>query len=132
MRDTRSHNDIKVGLSINPTNRQKQLYRTNTPLPYNLHTVWAVENHFMAEKIAHDVLIAHRINMKREWFEIVPVNSMNRFPGVEGCYDDTSVFLEALVWQIQDAFVLFGMGYEALDDLESLAHSISLKDIKFL
>lgn len=132
MRDPRNHNDIKVGLSINPLDRQKQLFRTNTPLPFDLHTVWAVSDHRVAEKIAHGVLAEHRINDRREWFEIAPIQSVLWFPGIQGDYDTTSVYLDALVEVIENAFDYFNMQYHSLNSYEELVHSISLEDIRFL
>lgn len=132
MRNPRNDNDIKVGLSINPINRQKQLYRTNTPLPFNLYAVWAVSNHREAEKIAHEVLSGHRINERREWFEIAPIDSELWFPGIQGDYDTTSIYLDALLEVIENTFDYCGMQYHSINNYEELMHSISLEDIRFL
>lgn len=132
MRDPRNHNDIKVGLSINPLNRRKQLFRTNTPLPFDIYAVWAVADHRIAEKIAHDVLSGHRINERREWFEIAPVCSQLWFPGIQGDYDTTSNYLDALLEVIEDAFEYCNMPYQPLNTYDELINSINLDDISFL
>lgn len=132
MRNPRNHNDIKVGLSINPLNRQKNFYRTNTPLPFDIHTVWAVSDHRLAEQIAHAVLDDHRINERREWFEIAPSQSELWFPGIQGDYDTTSVYLSALIEELEGAFAYHGVKYQSLDSYDELVHSISLEDIRFL
>ncbi|HHP0514352.1 TPA: GIY-YIG nuclease family protein [Vibrio harveyi] len=132
MRDPRNHNDIKVGLSINPLNRRKQFYRTNTPLPFDIYAVWAVADHRKAEKIAHAVLADHGINERREWFEIAPIQSSLWFPGIQGDYDTTSTDLDALLEIIEEEFEYCDMPYHSIDDYDELVLSISLEDISFL
>ena len=72
LRDPIKHNIIKVGFSKNPFKRIKQLYNTSTPLPYNLSAIWWVSDMRLAEKVAHQRLREHRINARREFFEIAP------------------------------------------------------------
>ncbi|MGK2231148.1 MAG: hypothetical protein ACI92O_000306 [Colwellia sp.] len=136
MRDPRNHNDIKVGFSINPIARRKQLHRTSNPLPFNLSAVWAVSDQRIAEKIAHFRLSDHRTNARREWFEIIP----SQIIGSEGfplyCnadYDITSNCLDTLIELIQEDFSSYsGLQFQRIFEYEELVHSISLKDIRYL
>ncbi|HAS8241622.1 TPA: GIY-YIG nuclease family protein [Vibrio vulnificus] len=65
-------NEVKIGLSINPVARQKQLHSTGTAKPMYIHSVWEVLNMKEAETIAHEVMKGHRVNPKREFFHLVP------------------------------------------------------------
>ncbi|NOJ09386.1 GIY-YIG nuclease family protein [Vibrio splendidus] len=65
-------NEVKIGLSINPVARQKQLHSTGTARSMNLHTIWEVPNMKEAELIAHEVMKGHRVNPRREFFHLVP------------------------------------------------------------
>ncbi|MBH0074014.1 GIY-YIG nuclease family protein [Pseudoalteromonas sp. SWYJ118] len=136
MRDPRNHNDIKVGFSINPIERRKQLYRTNTPLPFNLSAVWAVSDQRIAESIAHFRLSDHRINDRREWFEIVPAQIIGTkdFPlYCNADYDFTSDCLDVLVELIQEDFCSYsGLQWQRIFEYKDLLLSVSLEDIIFL
>ncbi|WP_350227814.1 GIY-YIG nuclease family protein [Neptuniibacter halophilus] len=92
MRDPRNYNDFKVGFSINPIQRKKQMYRTNTPLPFELYRVWAVANQRTTEQIAHARLYDHRINDRREWFEVIPLSSPLWEPGISSDKDLLDVY----------------------------------------
>ncbi|MCG9777609.1 GIY-YIG nuclease family protein [Photobacterium damselae] len=64
-------NEIKIGLSKDPIRRRKELHSTGTPLPMYIKYIWAVRNMREAEKIAHHRMREHRINDRREFFNIV-------------------------------------------------------------
>lgn len=132
MRDPRHPNDIKVGFSINPLKRREQLFRTNTPLPFNIYAVWAVHDHRYAEKVAHSVLDGHRIYYRREWFEVIPPESSLWVPGIESCYDTTTTCLDTLIELIEESFSYAGVQAIRIHDYEDLAYSVSLEDITFL
>lgn len=66
------YNRIKVGLSVDPIGRGKQLYTTGVPFPFVPYYAWAVTDMAYAEKIAHVVLDDHRVNNNREHFDVIP------------------------------------------------------------
>lgn len=68
-----NRNEIKVGLTIDPEYRRRELSGTASALPFLFERVWAVTNMALAEDIAHTMLREHRINEDREHFYIVPL-----------------------------------------------------------
>ncbi|WP_287804059.1 GIY-YIG nuclease family protein [Diaphorobacter sp.] len=74
-------NRIKVGLSVDPHERGKQLFTTGVPFPYWTYHAWAVTNMAIAEAIAHNVLIDHRIANNREHFDIIPMHRREEILG---------------------------------------------------
>lgn len=71
MLDALNPNVIKIGLSKEPIHRQAGLYNTSTPLPFVIKYIWAVTDMELAEDIAHIFMASHRINGRREFFELV-------------------------------------------------------------
>lgn len=65
-------NRIKVGLSVDPIERGRQLYTTGVPFPFFPYHVWAVTDMALAERVAHVVLDDHRLNNSREHFDVIP------------------------------------------------------------
>lgn len=68
------YNRIKVGLSVDPIERSKQLYATGVPYPFVPYYAWAVTDMALAERIAHAVLDDHRIMGNREHFDVIPLH----------------------------------------------------------
>lgn len=107
MRDQFEHNNIKIGLSINPINRVQQLYRTGNALPLVLVKLWWVHDMLFAEKVAHETLVDHRISPRREFFEIAP-----RRMFWDGEYLDketTDTCLNSLIDLIEEVFDIYGI-----------------------
>ena len=63
-----SHDDAKT--------RIDQLYTTGVPVPFNLEFVCKVPNSEEVEKALHLAFAPHRINPKREFFSIEPVQAI--------------------------------------------------------
>lgn len=59
-------NDKKIGLSINPIQRENQLNRTKSPVGYKVVTVFKVDNMNKVEKMLHSILDSRRTH--GEWF----------------------------------------------------------------
>lgn len=66
------YNRIKVGLSVDPIERGKQLYTTGVAFPFVPYYAWAVTDMAFAEYMAHTVLEDHRIMSNREHFDVIP------------------------------------------------------------
>ena len=79
LRDPMNNNLIKVGFSINPFNRVRQLYNTSTSLPFSIYQIWWVRDMRLAEKAAHECLRGHRVNDRREFFEIAPLEHFDEY-----------------------------------------------------
>jgi hypothetical protein len=112
-RDMLNSNIIKVGFSKNPFNRIKQLYNTSTAIPLGIRQIWWVGNMRRAERIAHYRLEYHRINPRREFFEIAPRQDFNEFERMD--YDITSTCLDVLIELIEDDFYMYSMEYLSVD-----------------
>lgn len=65
-------NEIKIGLSVNPVARVKQLHSSGTAMPMYFKYVWHVSNMKLAENAAHEIMSGHRVNPMREFFHLVP------------------------------------------------------------
>lgn len=87
MRMNENNNMIKVGYSKNPIERRRQLYRTGNPTPLSIYHLWFVSDMRLAEKAAHICLKMHRVNNKREFFEIA--DALNFTELERSCYDST-------------------------------------------
>mgnify|MGYP000488240578 CR=1 FL=1 len=64
-------NEFKIGLSVDPVRRVKQLHSSGTAKPMYFQYVWHVPNMKIAEDAAHQVMSGHRVNPKREFFHLV-------------------------------------------------------------
>lgn len=100
------YNRIKVGLSVDPMERTKQLYTTGVPFPFIPYFAWAVTDMAYAELIAHSVLNDHRVNSSREHFDVIPFN--HRYAVLlhwgEPTEDEVLNCLDTLVDLIDDEF----------------------------
>jgi len=72
--DSTWYNRIKVGLSLDPIERSRQLYTTGVLFPFVPYYAWAVTDMAYAEQIAHAVLADHRLLNSREHFDVIPVH----------------------------------------------------------
>lgn len=62
-----NNSDKKIGLSINPLNRENQLNRTKSPVGYRIIAVYKVDNMNKVEKMLHSILDSRRVY--GEWFK---------------------------------------------------------------
>ncbi|MFP0265674.1 GIY-YIG nuclease family protein [Acinetobacter pittii] len=118
LRDHLNNNVIKVGLSKDPIRRRQQLYNTSTPLPMTLYHLWKVDDMRRAEQVAHLRLDSHRINPRREFFEIAPLPHFNDFERRD--YDMSCIFLDTLIELIEDDFDYLGVSYQRVYSIEEL------------
>lgn len=97
------YNRVKVGLSVDPIERTRQLYTTGVPFPFVPYYAWAVTDMAYAELIAHTVLSDHRLISSREHFDVIP---LHRREGVLGTFtepteDEVLVCLDVLLELIE-------------------------------
>lgn len=116
-RDHLNNNLIKVGFTKDPLTRRKQLHTTGTALPMTIYHVWNVSDKHLAEQAAHEILKGHRVNGRREFFEIAPLPHFSSFERTD--YDITSDFL----------YTLRGLIEEGWDFLDITYHDASPEDI---
>lgn len=116
-RDCLNNNPIKVGFSKDPLARRKQLHTTGTALPVTIYYVWDVSDKYLAEEAAHEILSGHRVNGRREFFEIAPLPHFGSFERTN--YDITSDFL----------YTLRGLIEEGLNFLAIIYHDASPEDV---
>lgn len=97
------YNRIKVGLSVDPIERTRQLYTTGVPYPFVPYYAWAVTNMAYAERIAHAVLSDHRLLSSREHFDVVPTHRLAAVLGafVAPTEEQVSVCLDVLLELIE-------------------------------
>ena len=60
-------NDKKIGLSVNPIQRENQLNRTKSPVGYKVVVAYKVDNMSKVEKMLHSILDSRRSH--GEWFK---------------------------------------------------------------
>lgn len=126
------YNRIKVGYSYNPFNRCQQLYTTGVPYPFLVYFQWQVPDMRAAEKLAHSILADHRVNDRREHFDVIPFNQRPILcGGEEPTYDDVAVCLDVLIDSIDKAFrdagiPAFGQRVSSSYDYAQIAAPIGL------
>lgn len=118
LRDHLNNNLIKVGLSKDPISRRQQLYNTSTALPMTLYHLWKVNDMRHAEKIAHIRLEEHRVNPRREFFEIAPLPHFSDFERTD--YDISCIYLDALIELIENDFEYCEISYQRINSIEEL------------
>ena len=64
-------NEIKIGKSVSPMERLRQLHNTSTARPMYAYYIWEVKAMTQAEKIAHANLDDRRISKDREFFNVI-------------------------------------------------------------
>lgn len=112
-RDPLNNNLIKVGFSKNPFHRLRQLHNTSTPSQFLISQIWWVADMRQAENIAHNRLQDHRINPRREFFEIAPSMDFHDFERMD--YDITSTYLDVLIELIEGDFQINSMNFLVVD-----------------
>jgi T5orf172 domain len=108
-------NEIKIGLSIDPVSRVKQLHTSGTALPMYFKFIWYVSNMKIAEKAAHEIMKGHRVNPRREFFHLVPVDSAVNLETPHphfGGHDLADVYLETVRELIENGWETIGIEYE--------------------
>lgn len=118
------YNRIKVGLSLDPYARSKQLNNTSVPLDFVPYYAWAVTDMALAEFIAHNVLDDHRINHRREHFDVVPVHrrsavlDYDRAPTEDEVLDCLDVLVDLIDEEFQCCHLLghYSVEVEQLND----------------
>lgn len=98
-------NEIKIGLSIDPVRRRQELHSTGTSLPMNIKYLWSVHDMRKAEKIAHFSMRDHRINDRREFFNIVTSEAAQHLETPHqhyGGHDLADIYLHSLRERIED------------------------------
>jgi hypothetical protein len=113
LRDQLNNNIIKVGYSKNPFKRVKQLHNTSTALPMAFYQLWWTDDMLLAEKAAHVCLDGHRINSRREFFEIAPLPYFDDFERTD--YETTCVYLDTLIEIIEEGFKTLELNYMDID-----------------
>ncbi|EGQ7698210.1 TPA: GIY-YIG nuclease family protein [Vibrio parahaemolyticus] len=111
-------NEIKIGLSQDPIRRRKELHTTSTPLPMYIKYIWAVRNMREAEKVAHYRMRGHRINDRREFFNIVTDEAALELETPHqhfGGHDLADIYLDRLRELIEDDWECCGIYYESKD-----------------
>jgi hypothetical protein len=100
-----------------------QLYRTGNPLPLNIYQIWWVSNMVVAERIAHGRLADHRVNDKREFFEIAPTHLCWEWEYQS--YEVTTVYLDVLIELIEGDFNTFDINYMDVDVQKAYDHHLT-------
>lgn len=107
-------NEFKIGLSVDPVRRVKQLHTSGTALPMYFKYVWKVINMKEAEHAAHAVMSGHRVNSRREFFHLVPADQAlyleTPHPHLGG-HDLADVYLEAVRELIEDGWDYLDIKY---------------------
>lgn len=117
-RDRFNNNHIKVGFSKEPLARLSQLYRTNTPAPMEPYCIWRVSDMRLAERATHAVLHDHRINGRREFFEIAPTPDFSVAEQTD--YDLSCTFLDHLLEIMEEAMDSVGVVYQRMVDVAEI------------
>ena len=100
-------NEIKIGLSVDPVRRVKQLHTSGTALPMYFKYVWEVSNMKIAEEAAHEIMRGHRVNPRREFFHLVPADAALDLETPHphfGGHDLADVYLETVRELIEDGW----------------------------
>lgn len=100
------YNRIKVGLSVDPIARTKQLYTTGVPFRFFPYHAWAVTDMALAEDIAHHRLADHRLLSSREHFDVIPSHRSEAVLGHTDApdEDDVLVCLDVLLELIENDY----------------------------
>lgn len=107
-------NEIKIGLSVNPVRRVKQLHSSGTAEPMYFQYVWQVPNMKLAEDAAHEVMKGHRVNPRREFFHLVPAEAALDLETPHqhfGGHDLADEYLHTIRELIEDGWDYLGINY---------------------
>ena len=113
-------NEIKIGLSVDPVRRVKQLHSSGTAMPMYIQYVWYVPNMKLAEEAAHEVMRGHRVNPRREFFHLVPEDAALDLETPHqhyGGHDLADVYLQTIRVLIEDGWDYLNIEYERVTNL---------------
>ncbi len=82
--------------------------------------VWKVSNMKIAENAAHEIMKGHRVNPRREFFHLVPVEAALDLETPHqhfGGHDLADVYLEPVRELIEDGWDYIGIEYELVTEL---------------
>lgn len=108
-------NEFKIGLSVEPNRRIKQLHTSGTALPMIPRYLWEVSNMKIAETAAHDIMNYHRVNPRREIFHLVPADSATDLETPHphlGGHDLADLYLETVCERIEEIWDHIGIDYK--------------------
>ncbi len=108
-------NEFKIGLSIDPVRRASQLHTSGTALPMYFKYIWLVSNMKIAEEAAHEIMKGHRVNPRREFFHLVPIDSALYLETPHphfGGHELADVYLETVRELIENGWDHIGIQYE--------------------
>jgi hypothetical protein len=63
---------VKIGVTQDLPGRLAQLYSAGVPFPFQTVFACEVENYGVVERALHNALKVHRVNLKREFFNVDP------------------------------------------------------------
>lgn len=113
-------NEIKIGLSVDPVRRVKQLHSSGTAMPMYFKYVWYVLNMQLAEAVAHEVMRGHRVNPRREFFHLVPEEAALELETPHqhfGGDDLADVYLHTISELIEDGWDYLDIWYATVTNL---------------
>ncbi|BCN23952.1 GIY-YIG nuclease family protein [Vibrio alfacsensis] len=108
-------NEIKIGLSVNPGRRIKQLHSSGTAKPMYIQYLWKVPNMKEAEQAAHEVMAGHRVNHRREFFHLVTEGAALDLETPHphfGGHELAGVYLHSIRELIENGWDYIDMAYE--------------------
>ncbi|MFA0108495.1 GIY-YIG nuclease family protein [Vibrio breoganii] len=112
-------NEVKIGLTKKPIERMIELYNTSIALPPILKRLWSVQDVNRAEKLAHEKLARHRVNDKREFFNLITLESALthglEIPTIatDGLDDQ---YIEVIESKIEEVWFIKGIDYQRCDN----------------
>jgi len=113
-------NEIKIGLSVDPVRRVRQLHSSGTAMPMYFQYVWYVPDMKLAEEAAHEVMRGHRVNPRREFFHLVPANAALDLETPHqhfGGHDLADVYLHTVRELIEDGWEYLNINYARITSL---------------
>ena len=113
-------NEIKIGLSVDPVARVKQLHSSGTAMPMYFQYVWYVPNMKLAEEAAHEVMRGHRVNPRREFFHLVPDSAALDLETPHqhfGGHDLADVYLHTIRELIEEGWDYLNINYVRITSL---------------
>lgn len=111
-------NEIKIGLTVDPSQRLKSLFSTSVPAPFIPKKIWYVDDMREAEKIAHCYMDGHRINKKREFFFLVTPSMSHRWakPDTEMCgFDSADFYIDQYAEAIEEHWSSNGINFKRIN-----------------
>lgn len=69
---------IKIGYTINISDRLRELYNTSVPQPFKVYALLTTKKYKQAEKMIHSAFKASRIENNREFFMLKPEEALEQ------------------------------------------------------